>query len=160
MGEDRTKDEQPQGFTVSDRRRRYLDDDGAEGTGGESARAPEAGGEQPRDEAGTKEPEPEPGQAPAAAPPEDEAAPAGPADFVQLVGKLYEEALVFMGFHDDPRAGHSLRNLQVASWHVDILGILREKTRGNLTAEEEKLLEEAVANLKVMFVRASGFIKR
>jgi hypothetical protein len=88
-----------------------------------------------------------------------EGGPIGPADFVQLVGKLYEEALVFMGYHDDPQAGASMANLPVASWHIDILGILREKTKGNLTAEEAKLVDDAVANLKVLFVRASGFLK-
>jgi len=37
--------------------------------------------------------------------------------------------------------------------------VLEEKTKGNLTEEEAKLLKEAVTNLKVTFVRASGYIK-
>jgi len=83
----------------------------------------------------------------------------GPADFLQLIGKLYQEGLAFMGLFDDPQTGQSMANFPIASWHIDILGVLEEKTKGNLTEEEAKLLKEAVANLKVTFVRASGYIK-
>ena len=64
-----------------------------------------------------------------------------------------------MGLFDDPKAGQSMANFPIASWHIDILGVLEEKTKGNLTEEEAKLIKEAVANLKVTFVRATGFIK-
>ncbi|HEY5999812.1 MAG TPA: DUF1844 domain-containing protein, partial [bacterium] len=83
----------------------------------------------------------------------------GPADFLQLIGKLYQEGLAFMGLFDDPQTGQSLANFPVASWHIDILGVIEEKTKGNLTEEEAKLLKDAIANLKVAFVRASGYIK-
>lgn len=163
MSDERDKEGQPQGFKVSDRRKRYEEPS-------ESAPAPAP--------ATTPEPAPAPEPAPRATeppqgaaetktemPPHDEfddagAAPPGPADFLQLVGKLYQEGLAFMGLFDDPRTGQSMANFPVASWHIDALGVLQEKTRGNLTAEEEKLLTEAVANLKLTFVRASGLIKR
>jgi hypothetical protein len=155
MSDERDKEGQAQGFKVSDRRKRYDEP---------TADAPPA-------------PAPAPPQEPqaAAAPPagpadldadaghglDDAGGPGvpGPADFLQLIGKLYQEGLAFMGLFDDPKTGQSMANFPIASWHIDILGILEEKTKGNLTEEEAKLLKEAVANLKVTFVRATGFIK-
>jgi len=154
MSDERDKEGQPQGFKVSDRRKRY---------------------EEPADSAPQAAPPPAPEPPPrAAAPPAaapaanaDAGAPAhdagaelpGPADFLQLIGKLYQEGLAFMGLFDDPQTGQSMANFPVASWHIDILGVLEAKTKGNLTGEESKLLTDAVANLKLTFVRASGLIK-
>lgn len=160
MSDKRDQEERPQGFTVSDRRKRY---------------------EEPADSAPKPEPEPPvkteaPVAAPAAKPVAEPTAPdagagpspldsgegpgvPGPADFLQLIGKLYQEGLAFMGLFDDPQTGQSMANFPIASWHIDILGILEEKTKGNLTEEEAKLLKDAIANLKVTFVRASGYIK-
>jgi len=153
MSDERDKEGQPQGFKVSDRRKRY---------------------EEPAADAPATEPAPAPAQA-ADAPPagpadmereadrnlDDGAGPGvpGPADFLQLIGKLYQEGLAFMGLFDDPKTGQSMANFPIASWHIDILGILEEKTKGNLTEEEAKMVKEAIANLKVTFVRATGFIK-
>ena len=156
MSDERDKEGQPQGFKVSDRRKRY---------------------EEPAADAAAPTPAPEPpppaerpAAEPAAAPPAGHAHPdlgpdldlheaggdpgvPGPADFLQLVGKLYQEGLAFMGLFDDPKTGQSMANFPIASWHIDILGVLEEKTKGNLTEEEAKLIKEAVANLKVTFVR-------
>ena len=154
MGEERDKEGQGPGFKVSDRRKRY-DESAVEAT-------------PPATEAPPPAP---PASEPAASGPvgataghdlhgdaEAQGLP-GPADFLQLIAKLYQEGLAFMGLFDDPQAGHSMANLPVASWHIDILGLLEEKTKGNLTEEEAKLLKDAIANLKVTFVRASGYIK-
>jgi len=164
MSDERDKEGQPQGFKVSDRRKRYEEP-------AADAAAP------PPEPTPTPQPEPPP---PAAAPivepvaaagglhPEAEAQEhdlgagpgvPGPADFLQLIGKLYQEGLAFMGLFDDPQSGQSMANFPIASWHIDILGVLEEKTKGNLTAEEAKMIKDAIANLKVTFVRASGYIK-
>jgi len=160
MSDERDKERQSPGFKVSDRRKRY---------------------EEPVDAAAAAAAAPAPEPPPAAAPPvepgdehTDAAADAeeqlhetggapgvpGPADFLQLIGKLYQEGLAFMGLFDDPKTGQSMANFPIASWHIDILGVLEEKTKGNVTAEETKLLKEAISNLKVTFVRASGYIKQ
>ena len=162
MSDERDKDGQPQGFKVSDRRKRYE-----EPTAGAPAETPPAS---------APEPPRQPAQS-AAAPVTEHAAHdlgadqnlddsgagpggvPGPADFLQLIGKLYQEGLAFMGLFDDPKTGQSMANFPIASWHIDILGVLEEKTKGNLSEEEAKLIKEAVANLKVTFVRASGYIK-
>lgn len=158
MSDEREKEGQGKGFTVSDRRKRYEE-------------AADAGATEPAAAAPVEAPatKPEAAQAKIAAEPTEggtaadlgDAAHAlpGPADFLQLVAKLYQDGLAFMGLFDDPHAGQSLANFPVASWHIDILGVLAEKTKGNLTEEEAKLLTDAIANLKVTFVRASGYIK-
>ena len=158
MSEERDKEGQPQGFKVSDRRKRY-EEPAADAPAATTAHEP------------AHEPAPPAVELPVAAAGVDlegdedlnEAGGApgvpGPADFLQLIGKLYQEGLAFMGVFDDPKAGQSMANFPIASWHIDILAVLEEKTKGNLTEEEAKLIKEAVANLKVTFVRASGYIK-
>ncbi len=164
MSDERDKEGQPQGFKVSDRRKRY-EEPAVEAAASAPAPSPER----------APEPAPPAAPAPAEAPAEhadldlgadhglNEAGGApgvpGPADFLQLIGKLYQEGLAFMGLFDDPKTGQSMANFPIASWHIDVLGVLEEKTKGNLSEEEAKLLKEAVANLKVTFVRATGYIK-
>jgi hypothetical protein len=156
MSDERDKEGQPQGFKVSDRRKRYEEPAAASPATASEAPPPAAGpsperiAEHPGPAAGAERDLHDVGAAPGVP---------GPADFLQLVGKLYQEGLAFMGLFDDPQAGQSMANFPIASWHIDILGLLEEKTKGNLTEEEAKLLKEAIANLKVTFVRASGYIK-
>jgi hypothetical protein len=152
MSDERDKDGQPQGFKVSDRRKRY------EGTP-DAPPAPEPPPPPPAE--AQQQPAPAAPEAAEGASPLDAEGPGapGPADFLQLVGKLYQEGLAFMGLFDDPQTGQSMANFPIASWHIDVLGILEEKTKGNLTDEEAKLLKDAIANLKVTFVRTSGYIK-
>ena len=166
MSDEREKEGQAKGFTVSDRRKRYEEPSG--GAPETPATPPPPQAEAParpaaQPEAAQPAPDPAATVAADAAPAHDEGGAEhglpGPADFLQLVGKLYQEGLAFMGLYDDPQAGQSMANFPVASWHIDILGVLEEKTKGNLSAEEAKLLKEAVANLKLTFVRASGSIK-
>jgi hypothetical protein len=147
MGDDR-KDGQ-QGFTVSDKRKRF--EEPATAAGG----APEAAAAGGVASAGAAS-GPVPGDAEHGHPGEGGIP---PADFPQLIMKLAEEAVVFMGYHDDPKGGQPMANLTVASWHIDLLEMLKGKTKGNLAEGEAKLLEEATANLKMLFVRATGLIK-
>ena len=163
MSDEREKEGQAKGFTVSDRRKRYEEPAGAAPEPTPAAQ-PEAGAPAAQPEAAQPTPAKAAPEAPPAAGPALEPGDAGhglpgPADFLQLVGKLYQEGLAFMGLFDDPQTGQSMANFPVASWHIDILGLLEEKTKGNLTEEEAKLLKDAIANLKVTFVRASGYIK-
>jgi hypothetical protein len=160
MSNERDKEGQPQGFKVSDRRKRYEE---PTADAPEPAPAPQPQAAQPAAPAAA---EPPAGQAHPERGPDLDLNEAGggpgvpgPADFLQLVGKLYQEGLAFMGLFDDPKTGQSMANFPIASWHIDILGVLEEKTKGNLTEEEAKLIKEAVANLKVTFVRATGYIK-
>jgi len=48
------------------------------------------------------------------------------------------------------------RNLEAAKQTIDILGILKDKTRGNLSDEEERLLESLLYELRMRYVREKG----
>jgi hypothetical protein len=52
----------------------------------------------------------------------------------------------------DPATGESLRDLKAAQQLIDIIGILRDKTRGNLEREEESLLEAILFDLRMKYV--------
>lgn len=157
MNDEREKQGQPQGFTVSDRRKRY-EEPGEPAVSAKPEPAAEPAVKPPAEPAAGLRDEHAVDETAHDAAGEGAGAP-GPADFLQLIGKLYQEGLAFMGVFDDPKTGQSMANFPVASWHIDILGVLEEKTRGNLGPDEAQMLKEAIANLKVTYVRTSGFIK-
>jgi hypothetical protein len=81
-------------------------------------------------------------------------APAGPIDFHTFVLSLGSSALLHLGELERPGAGGPETDLPMAKSTIDILAMLQEKTRGNLTAEEQKLLESLLFDLRLRFVEA------
>jgi hypothetical protein len=59
-------------------------------------------------------------------------------DFTTFVLSLGSSALVHLGDMSHPEAGNTSENLLLARQTIDILAMLEEKTRGNLTAEEAR----------------------
>jgi hypothetical protein len=102
------------------------------------------------DEQEPLEPEPaEPGEDD-----QDEAAMA-PLDFNVLVLSLNASALIHLGEPDaDGRRGST--NLPMARHTIDLLCVLDEKTRGNLTGEEERLLHQVLFDLRMRFAKSAG----
>jgi hypothetical protein len=80
---------------------------------------------------------------------------AQPIDFVTFVVSLASSAFVHMGDAPHPETGAPAENLTLAKQTIDILGMLEAKTKGNLTAEEEKFLENLLADLRIRFVEKS-----
>ncbi len=80
--------------------------------------------------------------------------------FAAFVLSLAHTAAVHFGDVPDPVTGvHSPANLPAAQQMIDILSLLEEKTRGNLTAEERQLLDQLLYELRLRFVegtRAAG----
>ena len=75
--------------------------------------------------------------------------------FLSLANMLGVEAAMHLGLIEAaPGAGRSV-DLDAARHVVDLLGLLQEKTRGNLTAEEDTLLDNMLADLRMQFVAAS-----
>lgn len=75
--------------------------------------------------------------------------------FVAFVLSLAHTAAVHFGDIPDPNSGaRSEANLPAAQQMIDILALLEQKTRGNLTAEERQLLEQILYELRVRFVEA------
>jgi hypothetical protein len=95
------------------------------------------------------------GATPAATP----AAPAFSADalkrspaFENLIRSLGQNAAMLLGGYADPRTGQPVLDLEGAREMIDMLDVLREKTRGNLAAEEDSLLLDVLGNLKLAFM--------
>jgi hypothetical protein len=75
--------------------------------------------------------------------------------FVGFVVSLAHTAYVHFGDIGDPASGEAGQNLQAAQQIIDILTLIEEKTRGNLTPEERQVLEQALYELRLRFVQAS-----
>ncbi len=63
-------------------------------------------------------------------------------------------------FHLGENEEDSAPNLPLAKHSIDILGMLQEKTRGNLTVEEARLLENGLTELRFRYVQVSDEMKR
>jgi len=80
-----------------------------------------------------------------------------PIDFYTFVLSLGSSALVHLGDAPHPETGETQpANLQVAHQTIDILAMLQEKTRGNLTPAEEKFLENLLMDLRLRYVTKAG----
>ncbi|MCI0420946.1 MAG: DUF1844 domain-containing protein [Acidobacteria bacterium] len=77
-----------------------------------------------------------------------------PMTFEALIFSLSTTALLQLGMAPHPETGKQEKDLPGAKQTIDILEILQEKTRGNLTSEEAHLLEDCVYDLKMTYVRA------
>jgi len=122
-------------FTVRDRR-----------TG-----ASEAGAKQPQQGSGTDVQRPaERGTQEAL----HEAQPAQELDFSTFVISLATSAQVGLGAVPHPETNQSIQNFPAAKQMIDILALLKEKTKGNLTEAESSLLEQVLYNLRIHYVQA------
>ncbi len=79
---------------------------------------------------------------------------APPASFEFLIHTLFTQALMALGRIPNPITKQSLRNLATARHFIDTLTMLEAKTRGNLSTEEARLLEEIQHQLRTLFVEA------
>lgn len=83
----------------------------------------------------------------------------GPVVFDHLVQSMYMTAMMSMGAGTQP--GEKPRiDLMGARQTIDLLGVLAEKTKGNLTANEQRLLESALFELRMMFLEITNAIAR
>jgi hypothetical protein len=79
-------------------------------------------------------------------------APKRSAVFENLIRSLGQNAAMLLGGYADPRTGQPVLDLEGAREMIDMLDALREKTRGNLAAEEDTLLLDVLGNLKLAFM--------
>lgn len=92
-------------------------------------------------------------QADAAAEEADEDAPLPELNFPTFVISLNASALVHLGAIEDPATGKKVKNLPMAKQTIDILSMLEEKTRGNLSADEENILKNVLYDLRILYVK-------
>ena len=76
-------------------------------------------------------------------------------NFSTFVVSLNASALMHLGLMEDPIQGQKVKNLELGKQTIDILVMLEEKTRGNLSTEEEKLLQNILYDLRINFVKQS-----
>jgi hypothetical protein len=78
-----------------------------------------------------------------------------PVDFHTFILSLGSSALLHLGELEHPEAGAAQKDLSMAKHTIDILAMLDEKTKGNLTPAEEKLMESLLFDLRLRYVEAT-----
>ena len=76
--------------------------------------------------------------------------------FIEFVMMQAQQASLFLGRIPHPQSGQSEVLLEPAKLFIDHLEMIREKTRGNLTAQEAEILNGVLADLQMAFVQASS----
>jgi hypothetical protein len=74
--------------------------------------------------------------------------------FPNLLFSLSTSALIQLGEIQDPVSKQSVKNLPLAKQTIDLIAMLKEKTKGNLTSDEENLMENMLYDLKLRYVKA------
>jgi hypothetical protein len=82
-----------------------------------------------------------------------------PLEFSSIVVLLYFPALIHLGLMDDPAAGERHEDLILAKRNIDLLDLLKDRTKGNLDGEEEKFLEGVLDQLKMAYLKKADILK-
>jgi hypothetical protein len=128
------------GFTVQDRRRFSM----------ETGEAREQGASQPEAAAQTAQPADAPFE-----PARETAQEAlSEINFSTFVISLSTQALMNLGEIANPLSGKVETDVTVAKQMIDILGMLKDKTKGNLSAHEDRLIQEILYDLRMRYVEA------
>jgi hypothetical protein len=86
---------------------------------------------------------------------ETQRAPLPEVNFNSLIFSLSSSALFHLGEIADPQTGQKNQDLPIAKHTIDTIGMLKEKTKGNLDDEEEKFLEGILTDLRWRYVKAT-----
>jgi hypothetical protein len=78
-----------------------------------------------------------------------------PANFRTLISTMVTQALYAMGAIPDPQTGQRVAILDLARHHIDMLGVIEEKTKGNLDEEESKMLSTTLHELRMQYMQLS-----
>lgn len=78
-----------------------------------------------------------------------------PADFRTLISTLASQAMLYLGAIPDPMTGQRMVHLELAKHHIDLLGVLEEKTSNNTTDEEKQFLAQFLNELRLAFSQIS-----
>lgn len=139
-----TKEQEEQGFRVTDKR--GFSEDG-------EARAPEDA------EKSEKEPVGEPSSTAGGKSAEQEVPPRPAIDFPSYLLSYYTQGLVLLGEVPNPYTNKKEEDVEAARHTIDILSMLEEKTKGNLSKDEQQLLENVLYELRMKFMAKTNRIK-
>lgn len=76
-------------------------------------------------------------------------------DFRNFILSLSTSALIQLGEIDDPFTQKRVKTLPLAKQTIDLIGMLKEKTKGNLTPDEEKVIDYILYDLRMRYVKAA-----
>jgi hypothetical protein len=85
---------------------------------------------------------------------DDQRAPLPEVNFNSLIISLSSSALLNLGEIADPHTGEKKKDIALAKQSIDIISMLREKTRGNLTDEEQKFIDNILTDMRWRYVKA------
>jgi hypothetical protein len=77
-------------------------------------------------------------------------------NFINFLFSISTSALIQLGEIEDPTSQQAVKNLPLAKQTIDLIGMLKEKTKGNLTPEEAKLIENILFDLRMRYVKATS----
>jgi hypothetical protein len=80
--------------------------------------------------------------------------------FEDVIGLLATQALSYLGYFADPQTGQAVVSLEYAKLHIDMLGILEAKTKGNLSEQEQKFLAKTLSQIRLEFVEVSKAVAK
>ena len=80
------------------------------------------------------------------------------ADFKSLMGVLASQAIMGLGAVADPKTGRVVIDLDGARFSIDLLGVLEEKTKDNLSDEEATELKQVITELQARFVQIAQLV--
>lgn len=133
MSED--KDTEGEGFVIKDRRSSQISEDQAQAEEEHILGESEAPKDIPQDSAS-----------------EDSGAQDFQIDFSTFILSLTSSAFYHLGDMPDPTTGKTEENLPAVQQTIDMLSMLKQKTTGNLTEDEAKLLEQLIYELQMKYV--------
>ena len=76
-------------------------------------------------------------------------------NFNSLIFSLSSSALLHIGEIADPQTGQKTKDLPMAKHSIDIIAMLKDKTKGNLAEDEQKFLDNILADLRLRYVKAT-----
>ena len=76
-------------------------------------------------------------------------------DFTNFIFSLSTSALIQLGEIEDPFSQKQVKNFPLAKQTIDLIGMLKEKTKGNLTPDEERLIDYVLYDLRMRYVKAA-----
>lgn len=82
-----------------------------------------------------------------------------PLEFGSIVLLLYLPALIQLGLVEDPATGKVRENIGLAKRNIDLLDLLKDRTKGNLEDEEAKFLEGVLDQLKLAYLKKADLVK-
>jgi ABC-type hemin transport system ATPase subunit len=80
-------------------------------------------------------------------------------EFSSLVFPFYTQALIKLGMIEDPVSGQASGNPELAKRLIDLIDLLKDRTKGNLEPDEEKFLEACLSQLKMGYLKQTSVVK-